>query len=314
MKHIIDELKRKTKEAKSRIDWSEINNKKESIIDEVKQLKHDFDENQRKKKEDQLYQKDFEFKELENEEKRIEKPKRSIIDTCTTKVKEAYNEAIKEAKEEEEKRIENKKRLKRLKEIKKQKRKEARRKIYRTTFLLVLLGITLIYYLKETNPVKYNEYSLIAKKTAKYTAIYTTETWENLLVFYKKHKEQYEKNKRYQERLEEKERIAKANSHRLQMKADKEKREISAAKEKIITHFSFFTGAHKNLQRYIKDTLHDPGSYKHVETSYKINADRKTYNVTTVFRAKNGFGAVRTNQVSAKVSINNGDILNTTWN
>jgi small-conductance mechanosensitive channel len=99
LKHIIDELKRKTKEAKSRIDWSEINNKKESIIDEVKQLKHDFDENQRKKKEDQLYQKDFEFKELENEEKRIEKPKRSIIDTCTTKVKEAYNEAIKEAKE-----------------------------------------------------------------------------------------------------------------------------------------------------------------------------------------------------------------------
>ena len=76
--------------------------------------------------------------------------------------------------------------------------------------------------------------------------------------------------------------------------------------KRIEAQFSPYDGAHRSLEKYIKENMNDPDSYQHDETT---RVDMKDYLVvTTVFRGKNGFGALVKNSVSAKVDMD-GNIL-----
>ena len=71
--------------------------------------------------------------------------------------------------------------------------------------------------------------------------------------------------------------------------------------ERIETHFSAWDGSHRNLTKFIKESMNDPASYKHVETRY---GDKGEYLiVVTTFRGKNAFGGVVKNSVTAKVDL-----------
>lgn len=87
----------------------------------------------------------------------------------------------------------------------------------------------------------------------------------------------------------------------------REQDRIAAREEKIEDQFSAWDGSHRKLEKYIKENMHDPDSYEHVETRY---SDRGDYlYVITTFRGNNAFGGKVKNSVSARVSLDNGDIL-----
>ena len=76
--------------------------------------------------------------------------------------------------------------------------------------------------------------------------------------------------------------------------------------QRIEEQFSGWDGSHRNLEKYIKRFLNDPDSYEHSETRYN---DKGNYlEVLTVYRAKNGFGAMSIGAVKAKVSLD-GEIM-----
>jgi hypothetical protein len=75
---------------------------------------------------------------------------------------------------------------------------------------------------------------------------------------------------------------------------------------KISRQFSVWDGDHIELKEVIKASMHDPDSYKHVGTVYWDKGDYLI--VRTTFRGTNAFGAVVTNSVTAKVSID-GQVL-----
>ena len=64
---VFDKLKQKAKGAAEKIDWDEFNKKKDSAIEGVKHLKDDYEAGQRQKKEDWVYKKEEELKEIEKE-------------------------------------------------------------------------------------------------------------------------------------------------------------------------------------------------------------------------------------------------------
>jgi len=82
-----------------------------------------------------------------------------------------------------------------------------------------------------------------------------------------------------------------------------EKQKQAAAIRKLQKIESQFTwdGAHRNLERIIKESMHDPDSYKHVKTVYWERDNHLI--VWTTVRGTNAFGGVITNTVRAKVSI-----------
>lgn len=83
---------------------------------------------------------------------------------------------------------------------------------------------------------------------------------------------------------------------------EQRKARIAAArKEKIESQFSAWNGAHRNLERVIKESMNDPDSFKHVETVYRDKGDHLI--VSTTFRGKNAFGGIVKNTVVAKVSL-----------
>jgi hypothetical protein len=72
-------------------------------------------------------------------------------------------------------------------------------------------------------------------------------------------------------------------------------------KQLIESQFSSWDGAHRGLTAYIKSSMNDPASYKHVDTSYSDQGDYLI--VTTKFRGKNAFGGVITTFIKAKVDL-----------
>lgn len=75
----------------------------------------------------------------------------------------------------------------------------------------------------------------------------------------------------------------------------------AARQERIEEQFSSWSGAHRNLERYIKESLHDPDSYDHDETRYVDRGDFLI--VRTRFRAANAFGAQRLHSVRARIDL-----------
>lgn len=77
--------------------------------------------------------------------------------------------------------------------------------------------------------------------------------------------------------------------------------------ENVRKQFLGPNGPHMRLQHVIRSSMHNPASYKHVKTVYE---DKGSYLlVQTTFRGTNGFGAIMTNRVTAKVSPDTGHVL-----
>jgi hypothetical protein len=92
-------------------------------------------------------------------------------------------------------------------------------------------------------------------------------------------------------------------------KLDEKKRQEEAEEERrnrFKAQFSAWDGSHRNLERFVKQTMHNPDSYEHVETTYGDRGGHLL--VRTVFRGTNAFGGVVRNSVTAKVSLD-GQIL-----
>jgi len=86
----------------------------------------------------------------------------------------------------------------------------------------------------------------------------------------------------------------------------KKKTKEEIRKEKIEIYFSAWDGSHIGLTKLIKGSMHDPSSYKHVETGYQDKGDHLI--VKTTFRGKNVFGGIVMNWVIAKVDLE-GNVL-----
>jgi hypothetical protein len=85
------------------------------------------------------------------------------------------------------------------------------------------------------------------------------------------------------------------------------RKQAKALREKQIeTQFSSWDGSHRTVENFIKNSMHNPDSYDHVKTRYWDRGDFLV--VETSFRGTNGFGAVVTNSMRAKVDIS-GNII-----
>lgn len=81
----------------------------------------------------------------------------------------------------------------------------------------------------------------------------------------------------------------------------------TAVKESAIAaQFSTWDGSHSKVEAALKARMHNPSSYKHVETRYSIGSD--TLTVVTTYRGTNGFGGVVTNRAVAKTDLQ-GNVL-----
>lgn len=71
--------------------------------------------------------------------------------------------------------------------------------------------------------------------------------------------------------------------------------------ERIESGFSAWDGSHRALERWIKKNLKDPDSYEHIETRYGDKGDHLIVN--TKYRARNSFGGMTIEQVSATANL-----------
>ncbi len=67
--------------------------------------------------------------------------------------------------------------------------------------------------------------------------------------------------------------------------------------KRIEKGFSSWDGSHKQLEKFIKQNMHDPDSYEHVKTTYIDTG--KALIIETTYRGKNGFGGLVINKTNA---------------
>lgn len=72
--------------------------------------------------------------------------------------------------------------------------------------------------------------------------------------------------------------------------------------DQIKAQFSQWDGSHIELKKLVKSHMHDPSSFKHVESSYLDHGNYFT--VYLKFRGSNAFGATVTNTAKATVNAN----------
>jgi hypothetical protein len=72
--------------------------------------------------------------------------------------------------------------------------------------------------------------------------------------------------------------------------------EERAKMERLKAHFNY-DGSHKGLVKLVKDNMHNPKSFEHVETKY-LEKDEKIL-LWMTYRGTNGFGATVTNTQNA---------------
>ena len=110
--------------------------------------------------------------------------------------------------------------------------------------------------------------------------------YKELIFLYPGNEKYSEKYKYYSKKVEE----------------EKEKQRLADERnERIQSQFSSWNGSHRNLQKFIKNSMNDPDSYKHDKTVYWDMGDHLV--VLTTFRGKNAFGGVVRNSVKAKVGL-----------
>ncbi len=80
----------------------------------------------------------------------------------------------------------------------------------------------------------------------------------------------------------------------------------SRREDAIKAQFSSRSGSHLSLEKEIKESMHNPNSYEHIETKYWDMGDHLI--IITKFRGSNAFGGIVSQFVKAKVSIRGGVI------
>lgn len=86
--------------------------------------------------------------------------------------------------------------------------------------------------------------------------------------------------------------------------------DIAAQQERdgqIQALFSSWDGSLYSLKELVKENMHNPNSFEHVETRYEDKGDYIL--VAMKYRGENGFGAIRTEHIAAKVDLATGSIL-----
>lgn len=79
---------------------------------------------------------------------------------------------------------------------------------------------------------------------------------------------------------------------------EEHKKRIQKFEEKCL---SSWDGSHRELVKLIKQNMNNPKSFEHVETRYGVTGDYSW--IIMVYRGTNAFGAIVTNRIKAKVSL-----------
>lgn len=88
---------------------------------------------------------------------------------------------------------------------------------------------------------------------------------------------------------------------KVEIKYTPAQRDSLARIDSIKSQFSTWDGSHNAIAKLVKNSLHDPGSYKHVQTNYWDMKDHLV--IKMKYRANNAFGAKVLQGVYAKVGI-----------
>ena len=78
--------------------------------------------------------------------------------------------------------------------------------------------------------------------------------------------------------------------------------------EEFKQQFSAWNGSHHKTVEYVKDRMHNPKSFKHVETHYIDHAEKGYRLIQMKYRGTNLFGAIVTNSIWVKVNLR-GDVI-----
>ena len=77
----------------------------------------------------------------------------------------------------------------------------------------------------------------------------------------------------------------------------------------ILKQFSGWDGAHKGFEKYVKDNLHDRGTYEHINTGWRLDRDVGHLVVAMKFRAADVAGVLGVHQLQAVVAAKSGQLL-----
>ncbi len=99
-----------------------------------------------------------------------------------------------------------------------------------------------------------------------------------------------------------KEEAERAESKRILETAAITQAKLADYQERLEGCFSTFGHRLSSLESEVKDTLHNPGAFEHIET-VAIVTDTQGNNVGMRFRAENGFGALRAANVKARIDV-----------
>lgn len=97
------------------------------------------------------------------------------------------------------------------------------------------------------------------------------------------------------------EREAKAKADVIKKKEAADKKAHKEYQDWIESHFSLWDGSIPQVNKMIKQSLNDPDSFKHDETTYEDLGFQKGFKFLVNFRAKNGFGGVMRYQYTGKI-------------
>lgn len=84
--------------------------------------------------------------------------------------------------------------------------------------------------------------------------------------------------------------------------------EAAEQKRKVASCISSWSGQISALSNEVKDSLHNPHAFEHVATE-PLDPNPDNNNVTMTFRAENGFGALRSWTVNARVNPDSCDVI-----
>lgn len=87
-----------------------------------------------------------------------------------------------------------------------------------------------------------------------------------------------------------------------------EDRNAQDRREKAVKSCLSWGGRFSPLENEVKSSLHNPASFEHVKTQ-TLTPPYGRYNMEMTYRAENGFGAIRTNQIMAEVDPDSCDLL-----
>ena len=82
---------------------------------------------------------------------------------------------------------------------------------------------------------------------------------------------------------------------------------VKARQDVLERQFSRWDGSHRELVAYTKLLMHNPDSFKHIETRFLDEGE--TLLLIMTFEGTNAFGATVRSQIKARADVNTGNIL-----